>query len=100
MASRTDVASLLGAGNFFTVGLTDSNNNINTTPDPPVSVADFVATTGFGGSSNLATRDIYTTNDGSFQIGGTVPEPGTLALLSLGVLGLGATVRRRKSSPQ
>ena len=48
----TDVASLLAAGGFLTVGLTDSNNNI-TTPGAAV-IADFVASTGgFGGSPTL-----------------------------------------------
>ena len=90
----TDVSTLLAAGGFFTVGLTDSNNNVETTPAPGVA-ADFVAATGFGGSPNLATRDIYTTNDGSFQIATAIPEPESYALMLAGLTLLGFVTRRR-----
>lgn len=87
----TDVFNLLGGG-VVTVGLTDSNNSI-TTPTPAVA-ADFVAATGLGAPTGLG--DIYTLNDGSFNLA-AVPEPGTLALLGMGLLGLGAAMRRRKA---
>jgi len=87
----TDVFDLLGGG-LITVGLTDSNNNI-TAPSAAVA-ADFIATTGLGTPTGAG--DIYTLNDGSFSLA-AVPEPGTLALLGMGLLGLGAAARRRKA---
>lgn len=86
----TDVASLLLGGQYLTIALTDSNNNI-TTPTAAVA-ADFIASTGLGNPTGPG--DIYTLNDGSATIG-AVPEPGTLALLGLGFLGLSKATRRK-----
>ena len=54
-------------------------------------------TYGYGGSSAdnyyIATADITTITPTS-----EVPEPGSLAVLSIGLLGLGIAVRRRRSA--
>lgn len=86
----TDIYDMLGLGQL-TVGLTDSNANIFT---PTTAVAtDFIATTGLGHPNSAG--DIYVLNDGSMELATTIPEPGTLALLGLGLAGLGLSVRRK-----
>ncbi len=86
----TDIYDLLMVDKV-TVGLTDSNANIFTPTN--ATVADFVGTTGHGIPDSAG--DIYVLNDGSYEMATTIPEPGTLALLGLGLAGLGLSVRRK-----
>jgi len=81
------------------VGLTDSNNNILDPSDPndlldlgnfPAEVPELI-----GGPLVLGTGDTFTRTDGSFNPG-IVPEPNTMALLGLGLLGLAGVIRRRQ----
>lgn len=84
--AETDVSTLLGA-DPLTIAVTDSNNHIYT-PGSTVQ-------TDFGNPAiNPAAGDFYTTQNGSATIG-SIPEPGTLALLGLGFLGLSKATRRK-----
>jgi len=87
-AGLVDVNTLLLNNTVIELALTDSNNNIILNPSAGIQ-NDF-------GNPVRGVGDIYTTNDGSASLGGNnVPEPGLLALLSMGLLGLGAAKRRK-----
>lgn len=96
--AETDITALLaliGPGDPpLVVALTDSNNNIT---DPSAAVAaDFIASTGLGNPTGPG--DIYTLNDGSVTLAANVvPEPSTLGLLGLSLLGFGLVRRKAKA---
>lgn len=76
-----DVASLIASGDFATLHL---DTNVN----PPIPAANQLLVVGTN-----AIRQ--TTLDGS--ISGNVPEPASLALLGMGLLGFGASRRRKQA---
>jgi hypothetical protein len=91
----TDITALSTMG-LLTLAMTDSNNNILTSTEITDGglIADFSTVLGYNPLQNPLSGDIFTFNDGSAQIG-AVPEPEIIGLLSLGLMGLGATFRRR-----
>lgn len=84
----------------FAIGLADGNNNLCSTDGGTATCegteAGLKAHFGISGVSDALT--FHTRTDGSFQKTVPVPEPGTLALVGVAMLGLAAGRRRIKST--
>ncbi len=97
----TDISTLLDDnGDPILIGLSDSNFNIDTTPPNAGGIFDDGVVGGInppdfdGGPFNI--NDFIALEDGSINLE-LLPEPGTLAIFGLGLVGLGVAVGRRRT---
>ena len=92
-AGYTPTATLLPGLNYLAVSNTSLGNFFGY-----ITIDFELPTVDTGGYSQTLVSYTYDNTGAAVTVGGTVPEPASLSLLGLGLLGLAAGVRRKKAT--